>query len=64
MNRVRAIWVGAKIPIWLSEFVKLTITIGNILVEIEPKCAVGLLANDTEIHVSPPEPSPQSILVC
>ncbi len=30
MNRVRVVWVGAHIPIWLSDFVSLDIKIGII----------------------------------
>ena len=29
MSRVRVVWVGAKIPIWLSDFVSLSIKISK-----------------------------------
>jgi len=35
LNRIRVVWKGALIPIWLSDFVSLTIKIGiNKIIEM------------------------------
>ncbi|KAK4022478.1 hypothetical protein OUZ56_007940 [Daphnia magna] len=54
LNKVRVVWSGAKIPIWLSDFVSLSVKI----IELEPKEPVALLAADTEVHVCPPKAQP------
>ena len=30
MNRIRVVWKGARIPVWISDFISLTIEIGNL----------------------------------